>query len=127
MKNILVFVTNHGTLGTQQEKNGTYAPELTHVLHQFIEADLHFDLVSLVGGAVPIYGDDVEDGINEKILNDEAVNAALHNTKKISDINPGNYDAVFYPGGFGLLYDLAKSDEAGQSEKREMARNLKFS
>lgn len=115
MNNILVLLTNHGTLGEGEaiEKNGTYAPELTHALHQFMDANIAFDLVSIEGGAVPLYGDDVDDGVNLQILADEKVKAALTNTSSLDHISPANYDAVFYPGGFGLLYDLAKSEKAG--------------
>ena len=114
MKKILVLVTNHGTLGEAKEKNGTFAPELTHALHQFMHADMAFDIVSLQGGAAPLYGDDVEDGVNREVLNDAYVSAAVSNTKPIDQVNPEDYHAVFYPGGFGLLYDLAKSEKAGK-------------
>ena len=114
MKKILVLVTNHGTLGEAKEKNGTFAPELTHALHQFMHAAMAFDIVSLQGGAAPLYGDDVEDGVNREVLNDAYVSAAVSNTKPIDQVNPEDYHAVFYPGGFGLLYDLAKSEKAGK-------------
>lgn len=113
MKNILILVTNHGTLGAAKEKNGTYSPELTHALHQFIEADMVFDIASLEGGSVPLYGEDVDDGVNLEVLMNTAVSKALRHTKHLDQIKPEDYDAVFYPGGFGLLYDLAKSEQAG--------------
>lgn len=114
MKKILVIVTNHATLGEAQEKNGTFAPELTHALHQFMHADMAFDIASLEGGAAPLYGDDVDDGINREVLKDARVSAAVSNTKRIDQLDPKDYRAVFYPGGFGLLYDLAESEKAGK-------------
>lgn len=114
MKKILVIVTNHATLGEAQEKNGTFAPELTHALHQFMHADMAFDIASLEGGAAPLYGDDVDDGVNREVLADARVGAAVRNTKRIDQLDPKDYGAVFYPGGFGLLYDLASSEEAGK-------------
>jgi putative intracellular protease/amidase len=113
MHNILILVTNQGTLGEAKEKNGTYAPELTHVLHQFMDANIAFDIASIDGGAAPLYGDDVDDGVILEVLCDDRVNTALANTSPLSNINPADYSAVFYPGGFGLLYDLAKSEAAG--------------
>ena len=113
IKNVLVLVTNHATLGEVKEKNGTYAPELTHALHQFMDANIAFDIASIKGGAVPLYGDDVDDGVNLEVLRDDKVKAALTNTTALSNITPTDYNAVFYPGGFGLLYDLAKSEAAG--------------
>ena len=79
-----------------------------------MHADMAFDIVSLQGGAAPLYGDDVEDGVNREVLNDAYVSAAVSNTKPIDQVNPEDYHAVFYPGGFGLLYDLAKSEKAGK-------------
>jgi len=114
MKKILVLVTNHATLGAAQEKNGTFAPELTHALHEFLHADMAFDIASLEGGAAPLYGDDVDDGVNLEVLKDARVSAAISDTKRIDQLDPNDYGAVFYPGGFGVLYDLAKSEKAGK-------------
>ena len=114
MKKILVLVTNHATLGAAQEKNGTFAPELTHALHEFLHADMAFDIASLEGGAAPLYGDDVDDGVNLEVLKDARVSAAISDTTRIDQLDPNDYGAVFYPGGFGVLYDLAKSEKAGK-------------
>ncbi len=114
MKKILVLVTNHATLGAAQEKNGTFAPELTHALHEFLHAGMAFDIASLEGGAAPLYGDDVDDGVNLEVLKDARVSAAISDTKRIDQLDPNDYGAVFYPGGFGVLYDLAKSEKAGK-------------
>lgn len=114
MKTILVLATNHDSLGEAKEKNGTYAPELTHVLHQLMDANISFDIASIKGGTVPLYGDDIDDGVNLQVLADDTVKAALENTMCIDQLNPADYAGVFYPGGFGLLYDLARSEEAGQ-------------
>lgn len=114
MSKILVLVTNHGTLGEAKEKNGTYAPELTHALECFIQANISFDIASLKGGFAPIYGDDIDDDVNQKILNDPAIAKALQATIPLEHINANDYNAVYYPGGFGLLYDLAKSEAAGK-------------
>ena len=114
MTKVLILVTNHGTLGEEQEKNGTYAPELTHVVHELQTADIAFDIVSLNGGSAPLYGEDAEgDSVNQAVLADSNIQAALQSTLPLAEVNPTEYDAVFYPGGFGLLYDLANSEEAG--------------
>lgn len=109
MIKILVVVTNHGTLGTTDEANGTYAPELTHALEKFFAAGFGFDIASIHGGAAPIYGEDTEgDAINAMILAREDVKTKLQNTLSVDDIHLENYAAIFFPGGFGLLSDLAE-------------------
>ena len=112
MKKIVIPVTNHGTLGTTDQENGTYSPELTHALQVFLDAGFDYDIASIKGGAAPIYGTDIEgDSINEKILNDQEFKNKLNNTMTVSDVNINDYDAVYYPGGFGLLSDLATNEE----------------
>jgi putative intracellular protease/amidase len=112
MKKILIPVTNHGTLGTTDQKNGTYSPEITHALHAFLEAGFEYDIASIKGGKAPIYGTDIEgDVVNDAILNKQEFQNKLNNTLPVSDVNIDNYDAVFYPGGFGLLSDLASNQD----------------
>jgi len=112
MKKILIPVTNHATLGTTEQENGTYSPELTHALHVFLAAGLEYDIASIKGGKAPLYGTDIEgDSVNDSILNNEEFQNRINNTIPVSQINIGDYDAVYYPGGFGLLSDLANNED----------------
>lgn len=112
MKKVLIPVTNHATLGNTDQPNGTYAPELTHVVHVLMEHDINYDIASVQGGKVPVYGTDAEgDEINHAIFQDEDFLNRINNTIPVSQINSEEYGAVFYPGGFGILSDLA-TDEA---------------
>jgi len=112
MKKVLIPLTNHGTLGETSEKNGTFAPELTHALDVFIAEGIDYDLASIEGGKTPIYGENIEgDDVNTKILASEEFQNRINNTIPVSQINADDYDAVFYPGGFGLLSDLAINED----------------
>ncbi len=112
MKKILIPLTNHATLGETKEANGTFSPELTHALDVFIDAGYDYDLASINGGEAPIYGTDAEDdAVNSKILKNAEFQSRLKNTLPVSKVNISDYDAVFYPGGFGLLSDLASNTE----------------
>lgn len=109
MKNILIIVTNHATLGTTDQVNGTYAPELTHALDVFLQAGFRYDIASINGGAVPFYGEYIEgDDVNTRIFNDAEFQSRVKNTIPVNQLNIDDYDAIFYPGGFGLLSDLAE-------------------
>ncbi|MGI2026998.1 type 1 glutamine amidotransferase domain-containing protein [Endozoicomonas acroporae] len=111
MKRILIPVSNHATLGTTDQANGTYAPELTHALQVFMEHGCTYDITSIKGGQAPLYGTDVDgDEINSRVLGNEEFQNRINNTIPASDINIDDYDAVFYPGGFGLLSDLASNE-----------------
>ena len=111
MKKVLIFLTNHDTLGTTDEANGTFAPELTHVIHELMDSGLDYDLVSIKGGKAPLYGTDIEgDEVNSQILANEDFTSRVNNTIPATQINIQDYDAIYYPGGFGILSDLATND-----------------
>ncbi len=111
MKKVLILLTNHATLGNTDEANGTFSPELTHALHEMLNAGLDYDLVSINGGQVPLYGTDIEDDeINSRIIADENFQSRVNNTIRASQININDYSAIYYPGGFGLLSDLASNE-----------------
>lgn len=110
-KKVLIPVTNHATLGNTDEANGTYAPELTHALHVLLDAGFEYDIASINGGKAPMYGTDAEgDDVNREILANDEFQNRINNTLPVSQVNIEEYDAVFYPGGFGLLSDLAENE-----------------
>ena len=112
MKKVLIPVTNHATLGETDQENGTFAPELTHVVHVLKEAGIDYEVASINGGKAPIYGQDIEgDDVNTSILADEDFQTRVSNTIPVSQVNISDYDGVFYPGGFGLLSDLATNED----------------
>ena len=112
MKKILIPVTNHATLGTTDQANGTFSPEITHAIHVFTQHGFDYDIASITGGQVPVYGTDIEDdAVNQQVLASEDFQTRTNNSLSISEVNIGDYDAIFYPGGFGLLSDLASNEE----------------
>jgi len=115
MKKVLIILTNHATLGTTDEANGTFAPELTHALHEILEAGLDYDLISINGGQAPLYGTDQEgDDVNSHILADKNFQNRINNTIPAAQINIEDYAAIFYPGGFGILSDLATNESVAK-------------
>lgn len=111
MKKVLIPVTNHATLGETDQANGTFAPELTHAVHVLKESGIDYEVASIEGGKAPIYGQDIEgDDVNNSMLADKDFQNRVNNTTPVSQVNIANYDAVFYPGGFGLLTDLATDE-----------------
>jgi len=115
MKKVLIPVTNHATLGDTDQANGTYSPELTHVLDLLERANIAYDIASINGGNAPIYGTDIEgDEVNAAIANSADFQTRIANTMAVADINAAHYSAVFYPGGFGLLSDLATNQVFAQ-------------
>lgn len=112
MKKVLIPVTNHATLGKTDQANGTFAPELTHAVHVLKEAGIDYVIASIKGGKAPVYGTDIEgDEVNTGVLADEDFQNRVNNTIPVSQVNIADFQAVFYPGGFGLLSDLATNED----------------
>ncbi|WP_295893549.1 type 1 glutamine amidotransferase domain-containing protein [uncultured Vibrio sp.] len=115
MKKILIPVTNHATLGETDQANGTYSPEITHVIHALTTAGFEYDIASIEGGQAPLYGTDIEgDQVNTAVFSDDDFQNRINNSIPVSQINIDDYDAIFYPGGFGLLSDLATNASFAQ-------------
>ena len=112
MKKVLIPVTNHATLGDTDQANGTYAPELTHAVHVFMANGVDYDISSIKGGKAPVYGVDTDgDEVNSHVLGDKNFQHRIDNTIPVSELNIDDYDAIFYPGGFGLLSDLSTNED----------------
>ena len=119
MTKILIPVTNHATLGTTDQENGTYLPELTHALHVFLAAGIEYDIASIKGGKAPLYGTDIDgDSVNDTILKNEEFQNRINNTIPVSQINIDDYSAIYYPGGFGLLSDLVNNEDFARISAR---------
>ena len=100
---VLVILSSHGELAG--EPNGTYLPELTHALHVLDDKGIAWTLASPKGGAAPYYGADADE-LTKTMLADASFAKHLESTKRLADLQPEDYAAVFYPGGYGLLFDL---------------------
>jgi putative intracellular protease/amidase len=101
---VLVITSNHPELAGKP--NGTYLPELAHALHVLDEAGIAYDLASPKGGAIPGYGGDADE-LTKTMLADPAFARRLQDTARLAEVDPAGYDGVFFPGGYGLLFDLA--------------------
>ena len=80
-----------------------------------LEADkgIQIDIASPLGGQPPIDPKSADPASatedTKRFDADTALLAKLKNTKKLSEVSPSDYDAVFYPGGHGPLWDLAEN------------------
>ena len=111
MKKILCVVTSNNVKGATGIPTGFWLSELTHPLEKFCAAGFEYALASIKGGKPPIDGDslDFTDAINKKFWDDADFQAKLANTIKIDDVNPKDFDAIFFAGGHGVMWDFADS------------------
>lgn len=111
MKKILCVVTSNNVKGATGIPTGFWLSELTHPLEKFSAAGIDFALASIKGGKPPIDKDslDFNDAINKKFWDDADFQAKLADTLKLDDVNGADFDAIFFAGGHGVMWDFADS------------------
>jgi putative intracellular protease/amidase len=109
---ILMVLTSHDRLGATGAKTGFWLEELAAPYYVFEDAGASITLASPAGGQPPMdpKSDDPEaqSAATRRFKQDESAKRSLANTLKLSTIDPADFDAVFYPGGHGPLWDLAE-------------------
>lgn len=105
-RRILIAVTSHDKKGATGDATGAYLPEITHPLDVFTKAGYEVDFVSVKGGKVPLDGVDREDPINAAFLDDPSALDKLHGSFAPAAIVPAKYDAIFFAGGHGTMWDF---------------------
>ena len=110
---LLMVLTSHDQLGNTGRKTGFWLEEFAAPYFVFKDAGMDLTLASPKGGQPPI---DPKSDLPEnqtpamaRFKKDTAAQSALANTVKLADVRAEDYDTVFYPGGHGPMWDLAKS------------------
>lgn len=108
---VLVAVTSHAEKGSSHEPTGAYLAEISHPYAVLREAGFEVDFVSPAGGRVPLDGVDRKDPVNAAFLDDPNALAHLHASRRSSDASSTGYEAIFFAGGHGTMWDFP--DDAG--------------
>ena len=113
MNKILIVLTSHDQLGNTGKKTGFWLEEFTAPYYAFKEAGVDLVLASPAGGQPPLdpKSDDPasQTETTRRFRADPAAQQALANTVRLDSVRAEDFDAVFYPGGHGPLWDLAES------------------
>ena len=108
---ILFVLTSHDKLGDTGKKTGFWIEEFASPYYTLLDKGVEITLATPKGGKAPIDpSSDTEDASTEdtkRFKSDENAQKLIHNTHKLAEMNPLDFDAVFYPGGHGPLWDLA--------------------
>jgi putative intracellular protease/amidase len=109
---ILMVLTSHDRLGDTGRKTGFWLEELAAPYYVFRDAGAEVVLVSPKGGRPPLdpksAEPDFQTDATRRFEADAAAMAALAETGRLDAVDPAGFDAVFYPGGHGPLWDLAE-------------------
>ncbi|WP_264210630.1 type 1 glutamine amidotransferase domain-containing protein [Leisingera thetidis] len=113
---ILMVLTSHDQLGDTGEKTGFWLEEFAAPYYVLRDAGAAMTLASPKGGQPPLDpksdAEDARTGATRRFKQDDAAQQALANTLKLSSVDAGQFDAVFYPGGHGPMWDLAGSADS---------------
>lgn len=105
-KRVAIVLTNHGQLGDTGRSTGFFLSEATHPYEVFRAAGYAIDFLSPRGGVAPMDGIDRSDSINRAFLDDPALVELTRTTTSLQAVDPARYDAIFFAGGHGTMWDL---------------------
>ncbi|WP_340262452.1 type 1 glutamine amidotransferase domain-containing protein [Sulfitobacter pontiacus] len=109
---ILMVLTSHDKLGDTGNKTGFWLEEFAAPYYVFKDAGAEITLASPKGGQPPIDpssdADDAQTEATKRFKSDDAAQKELANTEVLSSVSANGFDAIFYPGGHGPLWDLAE-------------------
>ena len=117
MKKILIVITSHAALLDTDTKTGMWLGEFTDPYYAFKDAGLKMTLASPKGGKPPVdpmseLTENITD-TNRRFNDDQEAQQAFANTHMLSDMKAEDFDAIFFPGGHGPMFDLATDQTSG--------------
>ena len=108
---VLIVLTSHGDLGNTGEKTGFWIEEFASPYYVLADAGAELTIASPKGGQPPVdpksESADAQTIATKRFYGDYDLIDKVAHTLKLNEINEADYDAVFYPGGHGPLWDLA--------------------
>jgi putative intracellular protease/amidase len=115
---ILIVLTSHSALGDTGEKTGFWVEEFAAPYYVLADAGATITIASPLGGQPPVdpksEAPDAQTPATKRFYADPAAIDKVAYSIKLSEVNKDDYDAVFYPGGHGPLWDLANDENSIQ-------------
>lgn len=116
-KHVLFILTNAAEIGPNKRPTGYFFPEVAHPYEVFDHAGIAVEYASPLGGTPPEDGYDDNDPAQLAFRNSKAIRR-MSRSRKLSEVDVLDYDAIFFPGGLGPMVDIATDPEV----KRVIAR-----
>jgi len=112
VKKVLIVLTSHEDLGNTGKKTGFWLEEFADPYYLLMDNGIAITLASPKGGRPPMdpssAAENYQTKSTKRLTNDDIAQEQLSNTVKLETINVDDYDAIYYPGGHGPLWDLAE-------------------
>lgn len=98
-------------MGDTGERTGYFVPEVAHVYYPLRETGIEIDFATTRAGEPRGYGDEKGDLLSERYRSDPEVAQEMTERKVLSEVDPSGYDAVYFPGGHGTMWDFPDNPE----------------
>jgi putative intracellular protease/amidase len=113
---VLFVLTSHNQLGNTGKKTGFWIEEFATPYYFFKDKNIEVVVATPQGGQAPIDPKSNDAGFQtestKRYFNDTNAQMQLSKTKKISAVNQKQFDAIFYPGGHGPMWDLTNDENS---------------
>ncbi len=113
---ILMVLTSHDQMGDTGKKTGFWLDEFAAPYYVFKDAGADITLASPKGGQPPLDpssdADEAQTDDTRRFKDDEAAQEHLASTRTLSGMTAEGFDAIFYPGGHGPLWDLSEDADS---------------
>ena len=110
-RKVLFVLTSHDQLGTTGKKTGFWIEEFATPYYYFVDNNIDVVVATPKGGQAPIdpksNEPDFQTESTKRFFKDAVSQKVLAQTKKLSQVDERDFDAIFYPGGHGPMWDLA--------------------
>ncbi|MBI4780778.1 MAG: type 1 glutamine amidotransferase domain-containing protein [Oscillatoriophycideae cyanobacterium NC_groundwater_1537_Pr4_S-0.65um_50_18] len=107
---ILMVLTSYDQLGDTGKKTGFWLEEFAAPYYVLKDAGAEITVASPKGGQPPLDPKselpEFQTELTKRFSTDSAAQAELANTKKLADVSSDDFDAIFYPGGHGPMWDM---------------------
>ncbi|MCE7043459.1 type 1 glutamine amidotransferase domain-containing protein [Dyadobacter sp. CY312] len=117
---VLIVCTNHDTYPTKSGKTGLWLSELTHFYDVMVRRKVLVDIVSPVGGKIPIdeRSFDLKEETNHKYWEDSVFQSKISNSLTPDQIDARDYRLIYFAGGHGAMWDLTDNLALQEITKR---------
>jgi len=111
-----MVLTSHDKLGDTGHKTGFWVEEFAAPYYVFVDAGVDVTLASPKGGKPPMdpnsTAPDAQTEATKRLEKDSTAQHKLETTCTLDDVDPDDFDAIFYPGGHGPLWDLTNNEQS---------------
>lgn len=115
MKKIMIVNTSSAQFGEHEVKTGLWLSELVHFYDLCKDHGIEMDLFSIKGGKTPLDPTSLNvfmlDSLTKSYYKNEDFMALLNDSAPLSEADPSQYDAIYFTGGHGVMFDFTHQND----------------